>query len=57
MFQELSIDKAMNEIQFAKSLQVITKMKEEGLISLIEFKEIKIALIELYRPYLAELML
>ena len=57
MFQELSIDKAMNEIQFAKSLQVITKMKEVGLISQTEFKEIKIALLEFYRPYLAELML
>lgn len=57
MLQELTTDEAMNEIQFAKSLQVIKQMKEVGLISLIEFKEMKIAFIELYRPYLGELML
>lgn len=57
MLQELTTDEAMNEIQFAISLQVITQMKEVGLISQIEFKEMKIAFIELYRPYLSELML
>ena len=57
MLQELTTDEAMNEIQFTKSLQVIKQMKEVGLISLIEFKEMKIAFIELYRPYLGELML
>ena len=57
MLQELTTDEAMKEIQFAKSLQVITQMKEVGLINQIEFKEMKIAFIELYRPYLAELML
>lgn len=57
MIQELSTDEAMNEIQFAKSVQIITQMKEVGLISQTEFKEIKIVLLEFYRPYLAELML
>lgn len=57
MIQELFTDEAMNEIQFAKSVQIITQMKEVGLISQTEFKEIKIVLLEFYRPYLAELML
>lgn len=56
MLQELSTDELMNEIEFTKSLQVINQMKNMGFITESEFKEIKVALVKLYRPYLAELM-
>ena len=56
MLQNLSVDEAMNEIQFIKSLQLINQMKEAGLINEKEHEEIRDALIETYGPYLGELM-
>lgn len=57
MVQELSNEEALNEINFVKSLQIINQMKSVGLIDQVEFNKIKVSLIELYKPYLAELML
>ncbi|MGX7092530.1 SHOCT domain-containing protein [Hutsoniella sourekii] len=57
MVQELSNEEALNEINFIKSLQIINQMKSVGLIDQVEFNKIKVSLIELYKPYLAELML
>ena len=57
MVQELSKEEALNEIYFIKSLQIINQMKSVGLIDQVEFNKIKVSLIELYEPYLAELML